>query len=545
MVFRWVVCIGALVGALLARGTLAADTAQLSVGPPEVDAILYTDDALYLGASAIVPAEASEAAPLPGVPVGTPAEIYYRMDRKTGALTRVATFPPDAKGLSASTISLVNLNRGWPTASITYLVSSEGTIYSLGSLDCGQASNGSRALTLDCKPALQAVQPGEMPTAVEESGSYLFVGTARMVPGTMATTGSRGVLVLSRKDGSLQRNLTQADGLPEDRIKLIRRDPVTGGLWIETPRALTELSPKLEVLRVLYLHIGFDAGGVPSLLMTDEPQYDEPYAVLALKLHVSDFAAYRDAVAAIPTAERGALFTQVFTQGRAAERPVPPGFRPLLPFVVGDLQRDPDPRQSLFALSSLCKFSGPAVKETADRLLAGTRGATGINIWYKVKACADPAVVAAHAPPPQQQGFRGGGMNAVAYAMQNRMTQPDLSIESFSPPLLYWDGMHQVHLQDSTIDDAGGVAGPSLTRYYVSSVLPVDPAHAVAIAERPVQGLGGGSGDTHAMDVMLPSTLAPGLYYVAVCANADHKYPQAFEEDRCRIPRQAPPPLVP
>lgn len=539
MMRRGVLCIIALMGALSAQGGLAAGSAQLAVGPPDVDAILFTDDALYISAPGIISAEASDPVPLPGEPVGTPVEVYYRMDRKTGVLTRVAAPPPGAQGVQVSSVSLVNLNRGWSTASITYLVSSDGAIYSLNSFSCGPMGYGVHMLTPDCKQVLPAVlKPAELPTAMEEFGPYQLIGTSSMVPGTAATTGSRGVLVLSAKDGSLVRTLNQADGLPEDMIKLIRRDPVTGNLWVETPRSLTELSPKFEVQRVLYLHLGLDTGGVPSLVMGDAPEYDDPYAVLALKLHVTDFTAYKAAVAAIPSAERNTLFTRVFPQEQAGGS-VPAEFAPLLPFVVADLQRDPDPRQSLFALSSLCMFNGPAVKETADKLITGTKGVTGINVWYKVKTCADPAVVSAHAPPPRQP-YTGGGMNVTAYAMQDRMSQPNLSIESFSPPLLYWDGKHPVRLEDNTIDDGGGTAGPSITRWYVSPVLPVDPADAVMIAERPVPALDGGGGDKHAMDVMLPATLPPGLYYAAPCANADHKYPQAFEVARCRIPRLAP-----
>ena len=539
MMRKGMLCIGALMGALSAQGGLAAGSTQLAVGPPSADAILFTDDALYISAPGIIPAEASDPVPLPGEPVGTPAEVYYRMDRKTGALTRVAAPPPGAQGLQVSSVSLVNLNRGWSTASITYLVSSGGTIYSLNSFNCGPMGYGVHVLTLDCKPVPLALKPGELPTAVEEFGPYQLIGTSSMVPGTAATTGSRGVLVLSAKDGSLVRTLSQADGLPEDMIKLIRRDPVTGDLWVETPRSLTELSPKFEVQRVLYLRLGFDTGGVPALVMGDAPEYDDPYALLALKLHVTDFAAYKAAVAAIPSAVRNTLFTHVFPQEQAGGR-VPAEFAPLLPFVVADLQRNPDPRQSLFALSSLCMFTGPAVKDMADKLITGTKGVTGINVWYKVKTCANPAVASAHTPPPRQP-YTGGGMNVTAYAMQDRMSQPNLSIESFSPPLLYWDGKHPVRLEDNTIDDGGGAAGPSVTRWYVSPVLPVDPAHALMIAERPVPALDGGGGDKHVMDAMLPATLPPGLYYVALCANADHKYPQAFEQDRCRIPRLEPP----
>ena len=514
----------------------AALPAQLLPDPPEITAMLFTRDALYLGVPGVVPAGAEDPSPLPGMTIGTPVELWYRMGRKSGGLTPASAPAPDAAGIPMSSLRLTNLGRNWSSAEVTFTATSDGRFYSMGNPDCGQISNNGRLLNLDCTPAGPVLPPGEAITAIEDFGPYILLGTrSAQMPG--APQSGHGVLVLSAKDGSQVRTLTTADGLTSDTIQLVRRDAVTGDLWVETPRMLTQLSPAFKVLNAWYLHLDLDASGVPRLGMTADPRYDDPYAVLALKLHVTDFAGFKQAVAAIPEAVRPEVFKQVFPQGYPAVRPVPAAFQPLEAFVIADLQRNPDTRQSLFALRSLCQFGGPAARAEADALVSTVKGTTGYNTFYAVKACASPAVVAAHTPPaPGYAGGGGPGVAAYAAAIQGRIANPDLTIYTFSTPIVWWDGKHPVHLKAATGDDAAPSA-PSMTRFYASPVLPVDPAQATMVLEHPVPALAGGGSYTHEEDVMFPSSLPAGLYFVAVCANADQKQKQAFEQDRCRIPR--------
>lgn len=530
--------------------------ADAQIMGPDVDALLFTGDAVYLGSPGYLPALATDPSPEPGQPVGRWTEVFFKLDRKSGALTRVASTPADAQGAAQSRITLQDVNRDWSSAGVSYLTTSDGALYTEDDPLCGQVGNYGRLLTADCRPVEDVLQQGELATAVEEYGDYFLLGTTRLTQAATEGPG-RGLLVLSRKDGKLVRRISQDDGLAEDIIRLVRRDPVNGHLWVETPRSLAELSPKFEVLRVIYLHVGFDATGVPSLAAGSEPEYDDVYARLALKLHVRDFSAYQKAIQAIPAELRGKLYTEVFRQGMSQGGPIPAAFEVLLPFVVADLARDPDPRQSEFALDSLCRFKDPRARQAADALLESPIAVIGQNAWYKVKDCADPAVAAAHRPSPPAwstatPGQGGNVVHMTAYAARSGVppssgvtpgshgtsgleSDPSLVIMSFSPPVLYWDGKHPLHLVDSTGDDGGGTAGPSLTRYYLSGTLPVDPEEARAIAEHPVPALGSGQSSAHAMDVMPPADLPHGIYYLLPCANADHRVPQGFDDGRCRL----------
>jgi hypothetical protein len=510
--------------------------------PPAINAMLFTADAVYIGIQGIIPAEAKDASPPPGTAIGTPTELWYRMDRKSGAVGSTTSVPADAVGIPVSTMKLTNLGRGWSSATTTFMATSDGDIYSIDNPYCGPIATNGRLLKMDCTPAGPVAAPGEMITAIEDFGPYLFLGTIGLQQTGPAAAPGRGVLVLSRKDGSVVRTLGVADGLTGSAIELIRRDPTTGGVWIETPRALTELSPTLTVIDTWYLSLALDALGAPALAVTSEPRYDDPYAVLALKLHVTDFADWKDAVARIPAAMQGDLMKHAFPQGHPPMTPVPTVFQPLSAFVIADLKRDPDPRQSLFALRSLCYFEGEAVRAEADALISTTSGTLGANVWNTVRTCATPAVATAHAPPPPNYTMNGGQhMVMAAYASSAsriRITGSDLTIDTFAPAIAWWDGKHVVHLQDETGNDAA-TAGPSLTRYFASPTLPVDPAHATAVFERHVPALSPGASDIQSADVMFPANLKPGLYFIAVCTNADHAQSQAFEEDRCRIPKLA------
>jgi hypothetical protein len=519
--------------------------AQLTDAPPYIDSISFTDDALYLGTPGVVPADASQPSPPPMQVMGKTAEIYYRWDRKGGPLIRVAAVPAQAQGMPVSSVTLEGMTApGGFNLSATYLVTSDADVYQLPTFDCPRTAPGVRLLTVDCKPVAVPVSPDQSVTAVEDFGDYLLLGVRLAADPAVGP----GVMVLSRPDYKQVRSIGQNDGLAENLVRLIRRDPKTGGLWVETPRSLAELSSKFEVLHLWYLHLGLDADGVPSLVLSENPEYDDPFASLALKLHVSDYAGYGHAVAAIPAASRPQLFTSVFPQGRAAYARIPVAFDSLYPFFAADIALNSDPRQSQFASQSLCKFDDPRARQLADKLIQTTKGMRGHNLWLDLKDCADPALVEAYRPPtPPASGsyvvdakgnyIPTGSAHGMALM---RATSPKpgyaIMIASFTPPFFYWDGQRPLHLADQTENYGGGTSGPSLTRYYISPVLPVDPASAQVIAERMVPPLVVGQIDAHGMDVKPPADLPRGLYYVAVCANADHKQPQAYEDDRCRVP---------
>jgi hypothetical protein len=477
--------------------------------------------------------------------IGKTVELYYRWDRKGGPLTRVTAVPAEAKGMPVSSVTLEGMTApGGFNLSTTYLVTSEADVYQLPAFDCPGTAPGVRLLTVDCKPVPVPVAPDQSVTAVDDFGDYLLLGVRL----TADPAAGPGVMVLSRPEYKQVRSIGQDDGLAENMVRLIRRDPKTGGLWVETPRSLAELSPKLEVLHLWYLHLGLDADGVPGLMVSESPEYDDPFANLALKLHVSDYAAYARAVAAIPGALRPQLFTSVFPQGRAAYTRIPAAFDSLYPFFAADIALDPDLRQSQFAMGSLCKFDDPRAKLLAGKLISTIKGVQGRNLWYVLKDCADPAVVEAYRPPtPPTSGSyvvdaQGNYIpTASARGMALMRAAPPKSgyammIAAFTPPFFYWDGKRPLHLEDQTENYGGGTSGPSLTRYYISPLLPVDPMNARMLAERTVPPLAVGQIDTHGIDVTPPADLPHGLYYVAVCANADHKQPQAYEDDRCRVP---------
>jgi hypothetical protein len=123
---------------------------------------------------------------------------------------------------------------------------------------------------------------------------------------------------------------------------------------------------------------------------------------------------------------------------------------------------------------------------------------------------------------------------------------PNLMIGYFSPPVIHWNGQGKLRVQDMT-ENAGDVpAGPSVTRYYISSTSPVDPHTARAVGQRPVPALQPGDGrQIETVEIDLPADLPPGTYYMGACADADNQIPEGDERDNCVMQGMNSMPMVP
>ena len=68
--------------------------------------------------------------------------------------------------------------------------------------------------------------------------------------------------------------------------------------------------------------------------------------------------------------------------------------------------------------------------------------------------------------------------------------------------------------------NVGGITvGASTTRYYLSPDATRSPAAALLLGSRSVASLGPGAASAGGTTVTVPSSLAPGLYYLLACAD--------------------------
>lgn len=564
--------------------SIASAAAQPVITGPKVDAILFTPDALILS----VPSTAQD---------GQATESFFRFDRKSAAIQRLDSLPPNASGVTVSRVMLdagdnPSSVKSSPSAS-AYLLTGDGEVYLTSAAPCVEAAMRDPSLqqvhyaaalySTDCKPVSTPLKQPEYVTAVENYRDFLLIGTMStdFSRGAAIPQPDRGMLVVSKKDGRLVRSVTQKDGLSENLIELIRQDPDTGGLWVETPRALAELSTDFTVQQVFFLHLVLDpVSGAPTLAAGTDPEYDDPYALLATRLHLRDYAAYARAVAQLTPKMRKQIVEYIF----ASSVPLPADLNPLLPFFAESALNDAADLGPSFARDNLCRFHDPRTRDAADRLIKaalppGSKNAAMQN-WMAVHACASSQATTASSPCPvgstlpypqcvmpgsagQTHVVRMGGTSvrvddhygAMTAANPEIMTRENpggittgvfgaaariqgsmLMTISLSPPFFYWDGKRTLQLKDVTFNDGPATAPPSVTRYYLSSTAPVDPNTARVLAQRSLGPIPGLQADSGEMDVQLPADLPHGIYYLAACPDADHDVARAAEEGRCVIP---------
>lgn len=112
---------------------------------------------------------------------------------------------------------------------------------------------------------------------------------------------------------------------------------------------------------------------------------------------------------------------------------------------------------------------------------------------------------------------------------------PDLTIPLFFPPLIKKsEGEKTIFVKDITSNTGNTSSAPSITRYFLSDVEPIDIATALDIGEREVPGLEPGQEDeSDSQTLTLPSDMPAGTYYLAACADPDDAVVELDEGNNC------------
>ena len=111
---------------------------------------------------------------------------------------------------------------------------------------------------------------------------------------------------------------------------------------------------------------------------------------------------------------------------------------------------------------------------------------------------------------------------------------PDLAVPLFIPPIIETEAGKTIFITDRTMNLGSLPAPPSVTRYFLSDVEPVDPNNALVIAERGVGALDPDQfSDASAQPITIPPGLAPGTYFMAACADANEEVIELNEDNNC------------
>jgi subtilase family serine protease len=137
-------------------------------------------------------------------------------------------------------------------------------------------------------------------------------------------------------------------------------------------------------------------------------------------------------------------------------------------------------------------------------------------MWYIIaKADADGAV-----PETSESN------NAYARSIQ---IGADLTISSLSAPGTAGAGQ-SISVTETTKNQGGGSADPSVTRFYLSTNTTLD-ASDILIGSRDVPALGAGTSSSASTTVTIPPGTAAGLWYIVVKADADGVVPETSESN--------------
>jgi subtilase family serine protease len=105
---------------------------------------------------------------------------------------------------------------------------------------------------------------------------------------------------------------------------------------------------------------------------------------------------------------------------------------------------------------------------------------------------------------------------------------PDLVVSALQVPATVAPGA-MVTVTDTTKNQGGGLAAPSVLRFYLSTNAAWDVADALLEGSRVVPSLAAGASSSGSTNVTLPANLGAGTYYVIAKADADGRLAEASE----------------
>ncbi|HEX7794997.1 MAG TPA: CARDB domain-containing protein, partial [Vicinamibacterales bacterium] len=138
------------------------------------------------------------------------------------------------------------------------------------------------------------------------------------------------------------------------------------------------------------------------------------------------------------------------------------------------------------------------------------------------------------APGPYYIIARADDDNVVAESKETNNTLarlisigPDLAVTALTAPNVGGPGLAMT-VTDTTTNSGGGSAGPTTTRFYLSTTSVLDPGD-VLVGSRPVPGLDAGAVNSGSTVVTIPSSVAAGPYYLIAKADADNTSAETSE----------------
>ena len=111
---------------------------------------------------------------------------------------------------------------------------------------------------------------------------------------------------------------------------------------------------------------------------------------------------------------------------------------------------------------------------------------------------------------------------------------PNLVLQAFIPPMILAGEGDTIYISDLSANVGNNVSGPTIVRYYISNVLPVDVSTALVIGERELRGLKPGETDESLEKPFeIPEGAGSPPLFLAACIDVGEVVDENSEEDNC------------
>jgi CARDB protein/HYDIN/CFA65/VesB family protein len=182
---------------------------------------------------------------------------------------------------------------------------------------------------------------------------------------------------------------------------------------------------------------------------------------------------------------------------------------------------------------------------TSDPLLTGTRPVPGLAAGIGSTGAVVVTVPATLAAGTYFLAGCADNLNAVSESIETnncrtsattmQVTKPDLVVSGLTNPPATAKVGSIFSVTDTTTNTGSAPAAASTTRYRLSLDTNVTSADPLLSGTRSIASLPSGASSTGTTSVIIPTTLAPGTYFLGACADNLNVVPEITETNNCRV----------
>lgn len=183
--------------------------------------------------------------------------------------------------------------------STVLLRASDGTEYKTQNAYCSEGEDDHHTLFYEGNTVTDNIDPCHSVSALEIVGDQLWLGTRH--DGEYGDYPAEGIVIQSLKSTKLIRKLDTNAGLTGNLIRIIRKDPYNGTIWIATEQGFNTIDQNFKIINSQYFYEDFDnQTGKSTVFLSPSQQQSNPLAVIQRQLAIDKPKEFYDSVKQIP-----------------------------------------------------------------------------------------------------------------------------------------------------------------------------------------------------------------------------------------------------